>query len=321
MACVFVGFSTCRIALVGGCARVFKPPHKRCTYKSRVIVLIGIILCTPEAGGAREAPVVHEHAPSKEGAAHEAGGAPEAAAPKETPVHEVKGEREGTHENQAGGKDEGAPAREGEHENAPAREGEAAQEHSPAREGDSVHDNTATHEGGTPNENPVVHENTAHGEQGGAGEHAAEGGGEKEGGNQQSDNKALTPAERIRENAAQGRAFEDKAFPIVTENLEHARQQVTIETTNGTRIKVDSIGIEHNPVTGENTIHIHEFKSSESAHPSKNQKEGFLNLLQEGGIVKSHIKGPVFQRGFEIPPGIEVKVIRPSDLAGFQGGA
>lgn len=55
---------------------------------------------------------------------------------------------------------------------------------------------------------------------------------------------------------------------------------------------------------------INEYKSSPTAPLTKNQKIGFPELKNGGGVVVGKGKG-IFIGGYEIPTGTEVKIIRP----------
>ncbi|MBE6839017.1 MAG: hypothetical protein E7507_05680 [Ruminococcus sp.] len=73
----------------------------------------------------------------------------------------------------------------------------------------------------------------------------------------------------------------------------------------GMRTCVDAIGIDSN-----GNIVINEFKSSATAPLTNNQKNAFPEILKSGGIVVGKGKG-IFRGEYKIPPGTEVKIIRP----------
>lgn len=56
---------------------------------------------------------------------------------------------------------------------------------------------------------------------------------------------------------------------------------------------------------------IEEYKSSATAPLTSNQRDGFVELLESGGIIVGEGKG-IFINGVEIPPGTAVKIVRPN---------
>ena len=65
-------------------------------------------------------------------------------------------------------------------------------------------------------------------------------------------------------------------------------------------------------------ILIQEYKSSATASFTKNQKEGFPNLINYGGIVKGKGKG-IFKGGFTIDPkSTTVEVVRPGQIVNWR---
>lgn len=125
-------------------------------------------------------------------------------------------------------------------------------------------------------------------------------------------NKALQPkvspseVPQIRKNAEQGRLFEQQEFPKFAERTTDAVEQITIKTADGTKVRVDAIGLDK--TTGE--IVINEFKSSQTAPLTKNQAIGFPELESSGGMVVGKGKG-IFTGGYEILPGTKVEIVRP----------
>ncbi|MEG0345952.1 MAG: hypothetical protein RR435_06725 [Erysipelotrichaceae bacterium] len=111
---------------------------------------------------------------------------------------------------------------------------------------------------------------------------------------------------QIRKNAAQGKAYEQQEFLKFANNANDAVEQITIKTPDGTKIRVDAIGIDKN--TG--NVVINEFKSSQTAPLTPNQKICFPQLEAGGGKVVGNGKG-IFKGGFEIPAGTKVEIIRP----------
>ena len=108
-------------------------------------------------------------------------------------------------------------------------------------------------------------------------------------------------------NRANGRAFEEAKMPEFSSGVNNAVEQVTIKTNQGTKIRVDAIGIDKN--TG--NVIINEFKSSATAPLTKNQIKGFPELQKSGGVVVGKGKG-IFTGGYQIPP-TKVEIIRPNN--------
>jgi uncharacterized protein YukE len=115
----------------------------------------------------------------------------------------------------------------------------------------------------------------------------------------------------IAQNSATGKAFEDTHFKTFQNKYNNAETQVTIKvvTPEGktVKVRVDAIGFDDN-----GSVVIREFKSSETAALTKNQKPGFPGLFDNGGLVVGKGRGK-FPGGFVIPP-VEVLVIRPGNL-------
>ncbi|GAB2022757.1 hypothetical protein RyT2_18310 [Pseudolactococcus yaeyamensis] len=111
---------------------------------------------------------------------------------------------------------------------------------------------------------------------------------------------------QIRKNAKQGQLFEQQEFPKFAEKTDNAVEQITIKTNKeNVKIRVDAIGVDKN--TGK--VVINEFKSSNTAPLTPNQKIGFPDLELNGGQVVGKGKG-AFTGGVEIPP-VTVEIIRP----------
>ena len=108
----------------------------------------------------------------------------------------------------------------------------------------------------------------------------------------------------IAENSDNGRGFENKQFKNFSAGNHHAQEQITIKTKSGIRIRVDAIGI-----SKKGKVRISEFKSSETATLTHNQKIGFKELRESGGVVVGKGKG-IFSGGYKIPKGTNVKIIR-----------
>ena len=100
--------------------------------------------------------------------------------------------------------------------------------------------------------------------------------------------------------------YEKKEFAKFAKQYDDAVEQVTIKTADGTKVRVDAIGIDKKT----KEIVIKEFKSSKTAPLTKNQRDGFPELKSGGGVVVGKGKG-IFKGGFKIPKGTTVEVIRP----------
>jgi hypothetical protein len=120
------------------------------------------------------------------------------------------------------------------------------------------------------------------------------------------DKNANSKAETLANNREVGREFEQKKLPEFQTVADNVVEQVTIKTSQGTKIRVDAIGIDK--ITGE--IVIQEYKSSLAAPLTKNQTKGFPELQSSGGTVVGNGKG-IFTGGTVIPP-TKVEVIRPN---------
>ena len=120
-----------------------------------------------------------------------------------------------------------------------------------------------------------------------------------------SSNSANSKAQILEKNRLQGRLCEQRHFAKFSQQYSHAEEQVTIKTDAGVRTRVDAIGIDSN----ENVV-IHEVKSSLTAPLTKNQKIAFEEIEKNGGVVVGKGKG-IFRRGYKIPAGTKIEIIRP----------
>ncbi|MEI5946345.1 hypothetical protein WBS58_13315 [Bacillus albus] len=105
----------------------------------------------------------------------------------------------------------------------------------------------------------------------------------------------------------QGRDFEIEAINEFKKVATDVQEQITIVTKDGTKIRVDAIG--YDKKTG--ALLIEEYKSSATAPLTSNQRDGFVELLESGGVIVGEGKG-IFINGVEIPPGTAVKIVRPN---------
>ncbi len=114
-------------------------------------------------------------------------------------------------------------------------------------------------------------------------------------------------------NRSQGKNYENKHYKSFKRNKVNAAQQITIETPEGVKVRVDEIALDKN-----GNLIINELKSSPTAPLTGNQKKAFgilkdgsVGILKDGGVVKGLGKG-IFKNGYKIPPGTEVNIIRAS---------
>ncbi|MFA0813342.1 RHS repeat domain-containing protein, partial [Microbulbifer epialgicus] len=104
--------------------------------------------------------------------------------------------------------------------------------------------------------------------------------------------------EVLRENASKGADYERKAFAEDKQNMPNAEQQITVKTNGeGVRLRLDCVG--NCAKTGETKVK--EYKSSETAPLTKNQKSGFPDMQKNGATVVGKGKGD-FKGGTKIPP-------------------
>lgn len=87
-----------------------------------------------------------------------------------------------------------------------------------------------------------------------------------------------------------------------SQNCSDAVEQITIKTSSGVKTRVDAIGLDTN-----GNVVIQEYKSS----LTNNQARAFQEIFENGGVVVGNGKG-IFTRGYQIPAGTEVKIVRPN---------
>lgn len=109
----------------------------------------------------------------------------------------------------------------------------------------------------------------------------------------------------LEQNRIRGREFEKKKFAEFSSKYDNAVEQVTIKTKSGVKTRVDAIGLDK-----KGRVVIQEFKSSQTAPLTKNQKIAFPEIFESGGTVVGKGKG-VFTGGYNIPKGTRVRIIRP----------
>jgi hypothetical protein len=109
----------------------------------------------------------------------------------------------------------------------------------------------------------------------------------------------------VRANAEQGAEFEVEVEAKLQQTQAGVVKQVTVRTESGTRTRVDFAGRDRQ--TGE--VKLTEAKSSEGARLTRNQKAGYPEMEQRGGVVTGKGK-PGFPGVAHIPP-TRVDVVRP----------
>jgi hypothetical protein len=115
----------------------------------------------------------------------------------------------------------------------------------------------------------------------------------------------------MRQNAAQGKAFEQKGLAYLKTQQNDVEDQVSIRPYNddGTlanyRVRVDAVGTDD-----DGTYHLTDFKSSDTAGFTPNQTTGYPLLEKNGGVV---VGGDAYPAGTQIPP-TAVDVLTPNDI-------
>ncbi|OCG42890.1 VENN motif pre-toxin domain-containing protein [Gilliamella sp. Bif1-4] len=111
---------------------------------------------------------------------------------------------------------------------------------------------------------------------------------------------------QVQQNYQQGKKHENDVYNKIKNNpeLTDPAREVTVETANGTKIRIDVISRDK-----EGKIVCFECKSSDTAPLTPNQKVGFPDLEKNGGTIIGDGK-PGFEGGTKIPP-TKVDVVRP----------
>jgi filamentous hemagglutinin len=111
---------------------------------------------------------------------------------------------------------------------------------------------------------------------------------------------------QVQQNYQQGKQYEQTKYDEFSSTQEKSAREVTLETENGTKIRLDMIGKDKN-----GNITCIECKSSDKAPLTHNQKVGFPDLEKNGGTIIGDGK-PGFEGGTKIPP-TKVEVVRPDN--------
>ncbi|WP_110915626.1 hemagglutinin repeat-containing protein [Enterobacter roggenkampii] len=112
------------------------------------------------------------------------------------------------------------------------------------------------------------------------------------------------PANQIRQNYDQGKAFEDSIYQKYSQGMTDSAREVTIKTGSGVNVRVDIMTKDSS-----GNIFCVECKSSETAPLTPNQKIGYPEIENSGGVIMG-VGKPGFDGGTVIPP-TKIDVIRP----------
>ncbi|MCF6345559.1 MAG: hypothetical protein L3J00_03715 [Thiomicrorhabdus sp.] len=115
----------------------------------------------------------------------------------------------------------------------------------------------------------------------------------------------LSKQEQIQINKKKGEEFANKETESFKNEAHKVEKEITIKASDGTKTRVDAIGIDKQ--TG--ITRIQEYKGSETAPLTKNQKKAFPQLEKIGGEIVGKGKGD-FSGGTKIPP-TKIEIIRP----------
>jgi len=110
----------------------------------------------------------------------------------------------------------------------------------------------------------------------------------------------------IRQNAAQGAAFEEQVVNATKATDSNVAQQVTLKTDSGVRTRMDVVS-----TTETGTVRLQEAKSSQTAPLTTNQAKAHPEIQQTGATVVGQGK-PGYPGGTRIPP-TQVEVVRPQE--------
>ncbi|WP_371320857.1 hemagglutinin repeat-containing protein [Ralstonia pseudosolanacearum] len=113
----------------------------------------------------------------------------------------------------------------------------------------------------------------------------------------------------IQQNKAKGDAFENSVAKSYQDQYPEVGQQVTIRTGDGTRTRLDILARDQ-----DGKIICAECKSSDTAPLTRNQKAGFPQIEETGGVIVGKGK-PGFEGGTVIPP-TKVDIVRPPSGSG-----
>ena len=118
-------------------------------------------------------------------------------------------------------------------------------------------------------------------------------------------NVKTSKEEQVKINKKKGDDFANQETENFKTEANKVEKEITIKAGDGTKTRVDAIGVDKE--TGD--IRIQEYKGSETAPLTKNQKGAFPQLEETGGEVLGKGKG-AFPGGAKIPP-TKIEIIRP----------
>jgi uncharacterized Zn-binding protein involved in type VI secretion len=119
------------------------------------------------------------------------------------------------------------------------------------------------------------------------------------------DQSAGNNKKQINTNKENGEAFARKKTEEFKKRADNVENEITVKTEGGTKTRLDAIG--YDKKTGEMTIQ--EYKASQTAPLTKNQKKGFPEIESSGAEIVGKGKGE-FSGGKTIPP-TKIEIIRP----------
>lgn len=112
------------------------------------------------------------------------------------------------------------------------------------------------------------------------------------------------PSPTVQQNKAAGDAFENKMTEKYKATEDTVVNQVTVKTEGGTKVRIDIV-----TKNKEGEVSCIECKSSSTAPLTKNQRTGFPEIQNSGGVVVGKGK-PGVPGGTRIPPQ-QVRIVRP----------
>lgn len=134
-------------------------------------------------------------------------------------------------------------------------------------------------------------------------------------GSEESQTSKSKDTPQVTKNARAGREFENKGLDHLQETQTDVQSQVSVrpyinesgELANY-RVRLDAFSRD-----AEGNLHLTDFKSSDTAGLTPNQKVGYPLLEKYGGQVVGNNGGAAYPAGFDIPP-TEVDIIKPGDF-------
>ncbi|MBN8703777.1 MAG: hypothetical protein J0M08_11985 [Bacteroidetes bacterium] len=116
----------------------------------------------------------------------------------------------------------------------------------------------------------------------------------------------VSKAKQVLQNAEKGANFEKEGIKKLSETQDNVVEQITVKSNkSGVKTRLDAVGTDK--ATGK--VKLTDFKSSSTAPLTKNQKIGYPEIEEAGGIIMGKGKPP-YVGGTEIPPTL-VDIIKP----------